>query len=63
VFGVPISLGLFSAVGLLSALLGDDIWDAMSWLALGVPCALMAWFWFFAGRAPGKAAKARHRAK
>jgi hypothetical protein len=51
VFGVPILLGLLSAVGLLSALLGDNIWDAISWLALGVPCALIAWFWFFARRA------------
>ena len=46
VFGVPLLLGLLSAVGLLSALLGDSLWDALSWLALGVPCAVIAWFWF-----------------
>jgi hypothetical protein len=45
VFAVPILLGLLSVVGLLSALLGDDIWDALSWFALGVPCAVIAWFW------------------
>lgn len=46
VFGVPLLLGLLSAVGLLSALLGDSVWDALSWLALGVPCAVIVWYWF-----------------
>lgn len=47
VFALPILFGLLSAVGLLSALLGDDVWDALSWLALGVPCAAIARFWLF----------------
>jgi hypothetical protein len=46
VFRVPILLGLLSVIGLLSALLGDAAWDALSWLALGIPCAVIAWFWF-----------------
>jgi hypothetical protein len=46
VFGVPILLGALSLVGLLSALLGDAAWDALSWFALGVPCAVIAWYWF-----------------
>ena len=46
VFGVPILLGVLSAVGLTSALLGDDIWNALSWLTLGVPCAIIVWYWF-----------------
>ncbi|MFZ5689941.1 MAG: hypothetical protein ACOY5F_01665 [Pseudomonadota bacterium] len=50
VFAVPIVLGVLSAIGLLAALLGDDGWDYVSWLALGIPCAVMAWFWFGAGR-------------
>lgn len=50
VFAVPIALGILSAVGLLAALLGDGPWDAVSWLALGIPCAVTAWFWFGAGR-------------
>jgi hypothetical protein len=50
VFAVPIALGVLSAVGLVAALLGDDVWDAASWFALGIPCAVMAWFWFGAGR-------------
>ena len=46
VFGIPIVLGILSAIGLISALLGDDIWNALSWLALGVPCAVIVWYWF-----------------
>ena len=49
-FAIPIVLGVLSAVGLIAALLGDEAWDIVSWFALGVPCAVMAWFWFGAGR-------------
>jgi hypothetical protein len=45
---MPILLGVLSLVGLLSALLGDAVWDMLSWLALGIPCAIIAWFWFVA---------------
>jgi hypothetical protein len=45
VFGLPLLLGLLSAVGLLSALLGDGPWDALSWLGLGVPVAVILWYW------------------
>jgi hypothetical protein len=48
VFRVPVLLGVLSLVGLLSALLGDAVWDMLSWLALGIPCAVIAWFWFVA---------------
>ena len=44
VWGMPILIGIFSGIGLLSALTGDDIWDAVSWLALGFP--VVASFWF-----------------
>lgn len=54
VFGVPILLGALSAIGLLSALLGDKLWDGLSWLALGVPCMVICWYWFGAGRSAGK---------
>jgi hypothetical protein len=50
IFRVPIVLGVLSAIGLLSALLGDSIWDAVSWAALGVPCLVIAWCWFGSGR-------------
>lgn len=49
VFAIPILLGTLSVVGLLAALLGDDVWDVLSWLALGVPCVVIAWCWFGAG--------------
>lgn len=35
VFAIPVLLALLSAFGLLSALLGDGVWDALSWLTLG----------------------------
>lgn len=54
VFGVPILLGALSGIGLLSALLGDDLWDGLSWLALGVPCVVICWYWFGARRLAGK---------
>ncbi len=54
IFAFPIVLGVLSAVGLVAALLGDDVWDAVSWLALGLPCVVMAWFWFGAGRMSGR---------
>ena len=40
----PILLALLTAVGLLSALLGDGFWDMLSWLALGAPVAVVIWF-------------------
>lgn len=41
----PIALGVLTASGLVSALLSDDGWgDWWSWVALGVPVAVMAWF-------------------
>jgi hypothetical protein len=54
VFGVPILLGVLSIVGLLSALLGDEVWDTLSWLALGVPCVVIVWYWLVARYLPGK---------
>ncbi|CAI4030288.1 hypothetical protein DNFV4_00716 [Nitrospira tepida] len=44
VWGMPVALAAVSAVGLISALLGDGVWDALSWLALGTPIAVSLWF-------------------
>ena len=33
-FALPLLIGLLSASGLLSALLGDGGWDAMAWIGL-----------------------------
>lgn len=45
IFRVPLLLGLATAVGLVSALVGDGVWDALSWLALAAPAAAVAWAW------------------
>lgn len=43
-WGWPIAMALLSALGLLSALIGDGLWDWASWLALGLPVAACGWF-------------------
>lgn len=48
VFLIPLLLGVITVIGLLSALLGDHLWDALSWLTLGLICGVMVWYWFFA---------------
>jgi hypothetical protein len=40
----PVALAVLSAIGLLSALLGDGGWDALSWAALGLPIAVASWY-------------------
>ena len=45
IFRVPLLLGVATAVGLVSALVGDGAWDALSWLALAAPLAAAAWAW------------------
>lgn len=46
---MPAILALVSALGLISALLGDGIWDVLSWLALAVPVIVIVWYslWAF----------------
>lgn len=43
-WGWPLALGLLTTIGLLSALIGDGWWDAVSALALGAPVLAAAWF-------------------
>lgn len=45
VFRIPVWLGVASGVGLVSALLGDGVWDALSWLTILAPVAAVAWAW------------------
>ncbi|GGY34047.1 hypothetical protein [Pseudoduganella albidiflava] len=42
-WGMPILLGILTAVGLVAALLGDGLWDAVSGVALGLPVLLGIW--------------------
>jgi hypothetical protein len=44
IFGAPLLLALLSAGGLLSALIGDGLWDVLSWFGLGIPVAVILWF-------------------
>jgi hypothetical protein len=45
-WGMPILLGVLTAVGLVAGLLGDGIWDLVSVLGLGVPVLVGAWHVF-----------------
>jgi hypothetical protein len=40
IFGWPLLIAASTAVGLVAALLGDGIWDALSWVALAAPVAI-----------------------
>lgn len=43
-WGAPLVLALVTAIGLVSALLGDGAWDVLSWLTLAAPIATMFWY-------------------
>lgn len=43
-WGAPIALGVLTASGLLSALVSDGWGDVWSWIGLGVPVLVMAWY-------------------
>jgi hypothetical protein len=48
IFRWPAILAVMTTVGLVSALLADGVWDALSWLMLLVPTAIgIARGWFF----------------
>ncbi|MDE1175676.1 MAG: hypothetical protein PW789_03625 [Edaphobacter sp.] len=42
IYAAPFILAIITAYGLLSALLGDGLWDALSWIALAIPIAVLA---------------------
>jgi hypothetical protein len=44
VYGGPLLLGALSAAGLLTALLSEGAGRYFSWLAVGAPIAITAWF-------------------
>ena len=44
VYGGPLLLGALSVAGLLTALLSEGAGRYFSWLALGAPVAVTAWF-------------------
>lgn len=42
-FAIPGVIALLGSAGLFAALLGDDWWDALAWLGLGLPALLGLW--------------------
>lgn len=44
IWTAPIYLGMLTIIGLLSALLGDGVWDALSAVTLGVVVLVGAWY-------------------
>jgi hypothetical protein len=44
IFWLPAIIALVIAFGLVSALLGDGIWDAASWIALVFPLVIVSFF-------------------
>jgi hypothetical protein len=45
IFRWPLMLALLSLIGLLSALIGDALYDLLSWLSLGVPLVIIGVVW------------------
>lgn len=43
IFRWPLLLGALTALGLASALFDDGGWDALSWIALAIPLAVLGW--------------------
>ena len=41
---IPVALGILTSIGLLSALTGDGVYDAISWLTLGIPVVISFWY-------------------
>lgn len=44
IFAIPAVLGVLSIVGLISALVGDGVWDGVSWATLAIPILLCGYF-------------------
>jgi hypothetical protein len=53
IFAVPAALAAVGMAGLVSALVGDGLWDVVSWLALGALLLTVAW----SARPPGRLRK------
>ena len=42
-FLLPVLIGVLAFAGLISALLGDGLFDYLSWMALGIGIATLIW--------------------
>lgn len=45
IFRAPVLLGALSLIGLVGALVGDGLFDLLSWTTLGSALAVIAWYW------------------
>ena len=45
IYALPTLIALVVALGLTSALLGDEIWDTLSWITLLIPVAVFLFGW------------------
>lgn len=45
IFVWPLVVGVLSLIGLVAALIGDGLWDAVSWATLLPPVAVVIWAW------------------
>jgi len=52
IYGPVIVIALITLYGLLSALLGDGLWDALSWVALSIPLFVIALKYMKGKRSP-----------
>lgn len=43
IYGPPAGVASMTLCGLISALLGDGVWDVVSWIVLTVPLLLILW--------------------
>ena len=43
-WGAPILFAVLTTIGLISALVGDGVWDYLSAVTLGVPVVACAWY-------------------
>jgi hypothetical protein len=45
IYRIPLQIAAITGIGLASALLGDGVWDWLSWLSLAVPIVLTTVYW------------------
>lgn len=45
IFAAPLAIGVITALGLTTALLGDGLWDWISWIALALPVVVAVVYW------------------
>jgi hypothetical protein len=54
IFRWPLLLAVLSLFGLISALVGDEVYDLLSWLSLGIPLVLLGLVWLRMRNSPRK---------